>query len=192
MIIASYSNSMQLPAESLDDMSQFLVIVKGPCNGALSLDIITILGLELLTQLEEESGDEVDGTAPNAAKTLGKAARAPIFQMVIRPKFRTNLTHPVPPAATKRPRHLGALQRKANCRPAMRVNPMQHDARSLRKAPTIYSGVQHDARDLNRSTRRLQWLWPRLDFPCHRRLSLSPATARSTGPMTNKIVRKKS
>jgi hypothetical protein len=80
MIIASYSQSMRLPAEPSDDMSRFLTTVKGPTNGALSLDVITMLGLELLTQLEEEQGS--DDNPPDAAQSLARAARAPIFQVL--------------------------------------------------------------------------------------------------------------
>ena len=77
MVVASYAWKLILPSKPSHDVARLFMNAKGPMSGPLSLDIITILGLELLTQLEEE---EVTGAA--AANEFAKANRAPIFQVL--------------------------------------------------------------------------------------------------------------
>ncbi|KAL4916758.1 hypothetical protein BDW62DRAFT_100874 [Aspergillus aurantiobrunneus] len=70
-IIASYADSLHLASEVPDDLLCLFVSGKGSFKGPLSLDVISSLGLELVTQLEEEyvpclpglEGDSLDGLA---------------------------------------------------------------------------------------------------------------------------------
>ncbi|KAL4933206.1 uncharacterized protein BDV17DRAFT_104879 [Aspergillus undulatus] len=60
-IIASYTETLHLPCEIPDDLMRLCVSGKGSFKGPLSLDIISVLGLEIVTQLEEEGLPSCDG-----------------------------------------------------------------------------------------------------------------------------------
>ncbi|KAL6713043.1 hypothetical protein ACLMJK_009439 [Lecanora helva] len=77
MVIASYAYNLTLPAEDLDDLSRLLMVIRGPLNGPLSLEVITMLGLELVTQLEEAGSGP--STTVDPAEKLARANRAPIL-----------------------------------------------------------------------------------------------------------------
>ncbi|PYH49627.1 uncharacterized protein BP01DRAFT_387792 [Aspergillus saccharolyticus JOP 1030-1] len=54
MVIASYANTLTLPATTdLDDFARLLIAGRGSFRGPLSLELFSILGLEIITQLEE-------------------------------------------------------------------------------------------------------------------------------------------
>lgn len=78
MVIASYAYTLNLPMEPKDDLSHLCIAVRSWSNGPLSLDISTMLGLELIAQMEEEGIKP--GTSPDPADVLAKSNRMPIFQ----------------------------------------------------------------------------------------------------------------
>lgn len=53
MIIASYAAPMDVPSGVLDDLSRLMIMSTGTFRGALTLDVITVLGLEVIRQIEE-------------------------------------------------------------------------------------------------------------------------------------------
>lgn len=55
MIIASYASPMSLPSGVLDDLSRLMIMSTGTFRGALTLDVITVLGLEVIRQIEESN-----------------------------------------------------------------------------------------------------------------------------------------
>ncbi|KOC08641.1 C6 transcription factor [Aspergillus flavus AF70] len=84
MIIASYAESLQLPSQNLDDLSRLMVMSTGPFCGALHLDIITVLGLEVTSQLKETAtGSSEPGqlTMDPLAEML-KAQREPMIRIL--------------------------------------------------------------------------------------------------------------
>ena len=80
MVIASYAYNLNLPAGKLDDLSRLLLVVRGPLNGPLSLDVVTMLGLELVTQLEEAGIGPY--TAIDPAERIARANRTPILEVL--------------------------------------------------------------------------------------------------------------
>lgn len=89
MIIATYAERLRLPADSLDDLSKLMVMSTGSFRGPLSLDIISVLGLEVVSQLEET------GSGPSSASVgldhtlvldplaeLARGQRAPIIRLL--------------------------------------------------------------------------------------------------------------
>jgi hypothetical protein len=89
MIIATYAERLRLPADSLDDLSKLMVMSTGSFRGPLSLDVISVLGLEVVSQLEET------GSGPSSASTglnhtlvldplaeLARGQRAPIIRLL--------------------------------------------------------------------------------------------------------------
>ncbi|KAK5996750.1 Transcription factor lepE-like protein [Cladobotryum mycophilum] len=78
MVIASYAGGMNLTSGDVDDLSRFFIAAGGSLRGPLSLDVITMLGLELITQLEEEGVDS-SGTNDPLDK-MAKITRAPLIQ----------------------------------------------------------------------------------------------------------------
>jgi hypothetical protein len=89
MIIATYAERLRLPSDSLDDLSKLMVMSIGSFRGPLSLDIISVLGLEVVSQLEET------GSGPSSASIglnhtlaldplaeLARAQRAPIIRLL--------------------------------------------------------------------------------------------------------------
>ncbi|CAI7663288.1 unnamed protein product [Penicillium pancosmium] len=89
MIIATYAERLRLPADSLDDLSKLMVMSTGSFRGPLSLDVISVLGLEVVSQLEEM------GSGPSSASIglnhtlvldplaeLARAQRAPIIRLL--------------------------------------------------------------------------------------------------------------
>jgi hypothetical protein len=79
MILGSYATAVKLPSPAEDDLSRFMIVVKGPLNVPFSLDIITILGLEVMTQFEEQAG--LCATS-DPATILAKERRAPVFRIL--------------------------------------------------------------------------------------------------------------
>ncbi|KAH2980197.1 hypothetical protein KXW58_002933 [Aspergillus fumigatus] len=77
IVIASYAEHLNLPSDTLDDISHLTIVGRGSFKGALSFDVITSLGLEIITQLEEEASTRSVGTpAPIIADPLDKMAKA--------------------------------------------------------------------------------------------------------------------
>ncbi|KAK4570141.1 hypothetical protein LTR86_002221 [Recurvomyces mirabilis] len=109
MILATYAKSLSLPTMRSDDLPRYLLNVKGPSNVPLSLDIMTMLGLEILTQLQEE--ESISGTAEstNAARTLIKAARIPIFEVLEHIKTQLHQIIALGSASLKRYGYLSAM-----------------------------------------------------------------------------------
>ncbi|KAL3440349.1 hypothetical protein BJX65DRAFT_33715 [Aspergillus insuetus] len=60
-MIAAYANALDLPSDAPDDICHLFITGKGSFKGPLSLDVISSLGLELVTQLEEETFTGLDG-----------------------------------------------------------------------------------------------------------------------------------
>lgn len=80
MLLASYADVLNLPTEPADDFARLLITIRGPINAPLSLDAVTMLGLEIVTQLQE------DGAGPNStadpANTLARANRQPVVRIL--------------------------------------------------------------------------------------------------------------
>ncbi|KAE8394223.1 hypothetical protein ETB97_011671 [Aspergillus alliaceus] len=84
MIIASYAESIKLPSDDLDDLSRLMIMSTGPFCGALHLDIITVLGLEVTTQLKE-IGTGPSETGQLIIDPLGamtRAQREPVIRIL--------------------------------------------------------------------------------------------------------------
>ncbi|KAL6230888.1 hypothetical protein BDW75DRAFT_56113 [Aspergillus navahoensis] len=79
MVIASYANSLDLPASPADDFSKMILAGSGSLKGPLGLDIISVLGLEIVTQLEEESYEQ---SLLGPEEEIAKATRAPIVRIL--------------------------------------------------------------------------------------------------------------
>lgn len=84
MIIASYAESLQLPSQYLDDLSRLMVMSTGPFCGALHLDIITVLGLEVTSQLKETTtrSSETGQLIADPLAEMSKAQREPIIRIL--------------------------------------------------------------------------------------------------------------
>jgi len=83
MIIASYAESLNLPSDALDDLSRLTTVGRGSFKGPLSLDIIMALGLEIITQLEEEASTQPSDKLQLVADPLDeimRATRAPLIR----------------------------------------------------------------------------------------------------------------
>lgn len=80
MAIAFYANDLHLPSSALDDFSKLTLVGAGSFKGPLALDIVSALGLELVTQLEEESSAQ--SLFVGLGNELAKAARAPVVQIL--------------------------------------------------------------------------------------------------------------
>ncbi|KAM3427981.1 hypothetical protein MY4824_009096 [Beauveria thailandica] len=79
MVIASYASHTSSVDIHLRRLSQLFLNTTGTMRAPLSLEIITMLGLELRMQLEE---DDSHGSGPSGQ--FAKAAREPIFEMLAR------------------------------------------------------------------------------------------------------------
>ncbi|KAJ3498042.1 hypothetical protein NLG97_g1430 [Lecanicillium saksenae] len=79
MVVASYSSHTASPDIHLRRLSQLFLRTTGTMRAPLSLEIITMLGLELRTQISE---DDSGGRGP--AGELAQAAREPIFTALMR------------------------------------------------------------------------------------------------------------
>ncbi|RDW79247.1 C6 zinc finger protein [Aspergillus mulundensis] len=77
MAIASYAYNLDLPSNPLDDFSRMTLVATGSFKGPLGLDIISVLGLEVVTQLEEESSVE---SLLGPEDEIAKVARTPIIR----------------------------------------------------------------------------------------------------------------
>ncbi|KAL4940276.1 hypothetical protein BDV06DRAFT_224219 [Aspergillus oleicola] len=60
-IIVSYAGTLNLPSEVQDDLMRLCLRGKGSFKGPLSLDVISTLGLEIITQIEEDCAPSLDG-----------------------------------------------------------------------------------------------------------------------------------
>src|SRR3569833_655075 len=73
--IASQAECLNLPVEPDNDLARLFIAGRGFYRGPLSLDLVTTLGIELATQLEEETAER--GTdADTDTDPLSQAARA--------------------------------------------------------------------------------------------------------------------
>ncbi|KAL4975596.1 hypothetical protein BDW66DRAFT_160388 [Aspergillus desertorum] len=79
MVIASYANRLDLPAIPADDFSKMILTGTGSFKGPLGLDIISVLGLEVVTQLEEEYSEQ---SLLGPEEEIAKASRAPIVRIL--------------------------------------------------------------------------------------------------------------
>ncbi|RAL14450.1 uncharacterized protein BO97DRAFT_441478 [Aspergillus homomorphus CBS 101889] len=81
MIIASYANTLTLPATAdLDDFARLLIAGRGSFRGPLSLELFSILGLEVITQLEESPPSPFSSGTTNPLDELARATRAPLIK----------------------------------------------------------------------------------------------------------------
>jgi hypothetical protein len=48
-MVTSYADHLNLPSDTLDDISQLTIIGRGSFKDALSFNVITSLGLEIVT-----------------------------------------------------------------------------------------------------------------------------------------------
>ncbi|KAI9042759.1 uncharacterized protein KD926_005089 [Aspergillus affinis] len=81
MTIARYAQPLSLPSSPEDDLSRLLISGRGSLKGPLSLDIISILGLEVTWQIEESS----DGTGDMTTTSMDEFAtssRAPLLNVM--------------------------------------------------------------------------------------------------------------
>ena len=74
MTIASYTESLKLPSEDIDDFSRLTMYGGGTFRGALNLEIITMLGIEVITQLEEMR------TTTSSLASMANATRDPVIK----------------------------------------------------------------------------------------------------------------
>ncbi|KAG2002044.1 hypothetical protein GB937_009809 [Aspergillus fischeri] len=79
MVIASYANSLDLPTIPADDFSKMILAGTGSFKGPLGLDILSVLGVEIVTQLEEESSEQ---SLLGPEEEMAKATRAPIVRIL--------------------------------------------------------------------------------------------------------------
>ncbi|KAF7160150.1 hypothetical protein CNMCM5623_005665 [Aspergillus felis] len=84
IVVASYADHLNLPSDTLDDLSHLTIVGRGSFKGALSFDVITSLGLEIVTQLEEEASTRPVGSSPpfiaDSLDKMAKAHRAPLVR----------------------------------------------------------------------------------------------------------------
>ncbi|CAG8906179.1 unnamed protein product [Penicillium egyptiacum] len=84
IVVASYADHLNLPSDTLDDLSHLTIAGRGSFKGALSFDVITSLGLEIVTQLEEEASTRPLGSSPpfvaDSLDEMAKAHRAPLIR----------------------------------------------------------------------------------------------------------------
>jgi hypothetical protein len=79
MVIASYADNLNLPAIPADEFSKMILAGTGSFKGPLGLDIISVLGLEIVTQLEDESSEQ---SLLGPGEEIAKATRAPIVRIL--------------------------------------------------------------------------------------------------------------
>ncbi|KAI9934610.1 hypothetical protein AWENTII_005878 [Aspergillus wentii] len=82
MVIASYADGLNLPSNILDDFSRLTILGRGSFKGPLGLEITSILGLEIITQLEEEAPAQqpLSHPIPDPLDELAKVSRAPLIR----------------------------------------------------------------------------------------------------------------
>ncbi|KAH8434053.1 uncharacterized protein LDX57_011690 [Aspergillus melleus] len=78
MTIARYAQPLNLPSPPEDDLSRLLITGRSCLKGPLSLDIISILGLEVTWQIEETADDTGDMTMTSMDE-FAASSRAPIL-----------------------------------------------------------------------------------------------------------------
>lgn len=89
MVLASHCDRLDLATENADDISRLICVGSGTFKGALCMDVITVLGLELVTQVEEENTlQQPSSVAATAAvdplSELARANRAPLVRCLER------------------------------------------------------------------------------------------------------------
>ncbi|KAI8628112.1 hypothetical protein F5Y19DRAFT_439659 [Xylariaceae sp. FL1651] len=85
LIIASHTETMNLPSETLDDYSYSCISGSGLFKGALGQDVVLAISLEVVTQLEEEglSGSDHSHTgAVDPLVLLARASRKPLVRFL--------------------------------------------------------------------------------------------------------------
>lgn len=82
MIIASYASSSPPECIHLRRLSRLFVRATGVLRCPLNLEIVTILALELRTQLSSTNNTATSPSADTPAQRLARAARAPIFTVL--------------------------------------------------------------------------------------------------------------
>jgi hypothetical protein len=81
MVISWYADYfLHLPAWPQWQMGKLMIVMRGPLNGALSLDMIMILGLEMTTQFEE--GHKFNIVHHSPAAELARAQREPVMKIL--------------------------------------------------------------------------------------------------------------
>lgn len=90
MIMASYTDDLNLPMAEPDDFSSLMIHGSGHFRGGLSLDVIVTLALELITQLQEDGPGRAPGRQQgekeneqpsyDPARELARAAQEPIIR----------------------------------------------------------------------------------------------------------------
>lgn len=80
IVIASYADDLKLPSGKMDDFSSMMVHGSGLLRGALSRDIITTLGLELITQLQEDGAPSRPLISTDPMDKLAHANREPVIR----------------------------------------------------------------------------------------------------------------
>ncbi|KAL4805124.1 hypothetical protein BDV18DRAFT_161521 [Aspergillus unguis] len=79
MAIASHANSLDLPTIPTDDFSKLILAGTGTFKGPLGLDILSVLSLEVVTQLEESSSGQ---SLLGPEEEMAKATRAPVLRIL--------------------------------------------------------------------------------------------------------------
>ncbi|THC98848.1 hypothetical protein EYZ11_001695 [Aspergillus tanneri] len=85
MIIAACAENIKIPSDVLDDLSRMMISSTGSFRGALTLDVISALAMEIITQLEETGMGSSSSTGDLAVDPLTEMARAqrePIIQIL--------------------------------------------------------------------------------------------------------------
>ncbi|PYH77346.1 hypothetical protein BO82DRAFT_345049 [Aspergillus uvarum CBS 121591] len=87
MIIASYASTLTLPTTTdLDAFSRLLIAGRGSFRGPLSLELFSILGLEVITQLDESPplppASTATAMATNPLAELARTTRAPLIKIL--------------------------------------------------------------------------------------------------------------
>ncbi|KAH9904319.1 hypothetical protein F4778DRAFT_59146 [Xylariomycetidae sp. FL2044] len=84
LILASHTESLNLPAETLDDFSRMSMRGSGMFKVGLSQDVISAIGVEIITQINEETAsadaDNVTSTPQDPLAQLLKAKREPLIR----------------------------------------------------------------------------------------------------------------
>ncbi|KAL2851886.1 fungal-specific transcription factor domain-containing protein [Aspergillus pseudoustus] len=85
--MAAYANALNLPADAPDDICRLFVSGKGSFKGPLSLDVIGPIGLELVTQLEEEYFPGLDGDPLDKLAGAGRDHLIETLEHILRQLF---------------------------------------------------------------------------------------------------------
>lgn len=83
MVIASYADTVDIPSKQLDDFTKLSISGFGAFKGALSIDPIITICLELVTQLDEEARTRlrIPRNGPdNVLDRMARASRKPLIE----------------------------------------------------------------------------------------------------------------